>query len=459
MAATKAAGTADGSTQHTPKPADAETPESILSTISPEMMVKLLDLWKAREEGGRDERETSRRANVALSSNTRDLSPAQLTALKRLREPFPAEAIAKRPQPWCKACNQAPSRVCGQHKKITCKTCGQWITEAHNDLDYVGHAEITDRLLEVDPTWDWEPVSVDSRGLPAFDEHGGLWIRLTVCGLTRLGYGDAVGKKPGPHAVKEAIGDAFRNGGMRFGMALDLWAKTDLHREAEPEPNPADPFVERLGDGRVWNSEQWLAGLRREADEAGVLDYQPEMGGGATLGEIIDNRLAVLADAARLYAEARIKRDEEKAAAAAQVAAEHGVSQQQSAPPTGTATGQQRPPATQSAAQPAPPAGPPPVEEGPRTAQEVRDACGGQTWLDPDALQSLLSHAQKIRAADAPANPNKPRGVTLGQALRTQINELRRAAANRAGTGQAAHAANEYADPYGYGDESYDAAG
>lgn len=94
-------------------------------------------------------------------------------------------------------------------------------------LDFVGHAATTQRLIEVDPEWSWEPLAFDERGLPAFDHLGGLWIRLTICGTTRLGYGDAAGKK-GPNAVKEAIGDAIRNAAMRFGVALDLWAKEDI---------------------------------------------------------------------------------------------------------------------------------------------------------------------------------------------------------------------------------------
>ena len=49
-----------------------------------------------------------------------------------------------------------------------------------------------------------------------------LWIRLTVAGVTRIGYGHAEGKK-GPDAVKETIGDSIRNAAMRFGVALDLW--------------------------------------------------------------------------------------------------------------------------------------------------------------------------------------------------------------------------------------------
>ena len=94
-------------------------------------------------------------------------------------------------------------------------------------LDYVGHAALTKRLLETDLEWSWEPFAIGADGLPKLDEVGGLWIRLTVCGITRIGYGDA-GNSKGTQAVKEAIGDALRNAGMRFGAALDLWHKGDL---------------------------------------------------------------------------------------------------------------------------------------------------------------------------------------------------------------------------------------
>ena len=101
-------------------------------------------------------------------------------------------------------------------------------------LAYVGHAALTNRLLDVDPEWSWEPLALDDRGLPALDENGGLWIRLTVCGVTRLGYGDA-GQKKGGDAMKERIGDALRNAAMRFGAALDLWHKGELHQEQAPD--------------------------------------------------------------------------------------------------------------------------------------------------------------------------------------------------------------------------------
>lgn len=108
-------------------------------------------------------------------------------------------------------------------------------------LDYVGHAAVTSRLLEVDPLWNWEPVAWDERGLPLFvrDNTGrvaGLWIRLTIGGVTRLGYGSVA---PGAFdAEKQLIGDAIRNSSMRFGVALDLWAKSDLYHDDDDAPPP-----------------------------------------------------------------------------------------------------------------------------------------------------------------------------------------------------------------------------
>lgn len=161
-----------------------------------------------------------------------------------LREPFAPENVGKLPRVYCGACRNAPGKVCQNHTKVRCRDCGNNITSAHLHLDYVGHAEITDRLLKADPDWTWEPVAFGADGLPLRDPMGGLWIRLTVAGVTRLGYGHADGKT-GPDAVKEAIGDALRNGAMRFGVALDLWGATfkegaDDHEHQE-QPQPARP--------------------------------------------------------------------------------------------------------------------------------------------------------------------------------------------------------------------------
>jgi hypothetical protein len=120
-------------------------------------------------------------------------------------------------------------------------------------LDYVSHAWVTDRLLQVDPLWTWEPVAFDADGLPKFDENGGLWIKLTVCGVTRYGYGEPQGRDKFD-AVKGSIGNAIRNSSMRFGIALDLWAK-EAPAETKPVPKATkelstatQKMIERIGN-------------------------------------------------------------------------------------------------------------------------------------------------------------------------------------------------------------------
>lgn len=156
------------------------------------------------------------------------------TGLALLREPFPPNQISKLPKPT-KAQTDA---VRADFKKgIRCKICGAWHHPDVVHLDYVGHAALTDRLLDADPNWNWEPVT--DTGLPKLDQNLGMWIKLTVCDVTRLGYGHAEGKQGGD-AIKEVIGDALRNAAMRFGAALDLWHKGDLHTDDEPAaPRPA----------------------------------------------------------------------------------------------------------------------------------------------------------------------------------------------------------------------------
>lgn len=143
--------------------------------------------------------------------------------LAKLREPFKEHQISKLPKPTAKR------EVMDALPKAMCPICHNYhATSKVIHLDYVGHAALTDRLLDVDPFWNWEPLTMDDKGLPLLDGSGGMWIKLTICGITRLGYGDADGKTGG-NAVKERIGDALRNAAMRFGAALDLWHKGDLH--------------------------------------------------------------------------------------------------------------------------------------------------------------------------------------------------------------------------------------
>jgi len=152
------------------------------------------------------------------------------TGLALLRQPFPAHQISKLPK---ETRAQIDARKTNKNLMVwKCEVCGGPHHKDAVHLDYVGHAALTDRLLDTDPAWSWEPVAFGPDGLPVLDRNGGLWVRLTVLGVTRLGYGDADGKTGG-NAIKEAIGDALRNAAMRFGAALDLWHKGDLHLDAE----------------------------------------------------------------------------------------------------------------------------------------------------------------------------------------------------------------------------------
>lgn len=157
--------------------------------------------------------------------------------LPLLRTKFPDAQIGKLPKITCWACTQANKErrgnTCDDHKRAKCHTCDNYVTTAHTHVDYVGHAEVTDRLLDADLRWNWRPMAFGDDGLPQFDRWGGLWMYVTVDGVERIGYGDAVGKVAGPAAVKEAIGDGLRNGSMRFGVALDQWAKSDLHADED----------------------------------------------------------------------------------------------------------------------------------------------------------------------------------------------------------------------------------
>ena len=150
------------------------------------------------------------------------------TMWEELRKPFPKEVVGKLPKPYS-----------ATSPKSKCSECNGYHGLPAVHLDYIGHAAVTDRLNVVcgPQNWDWQPLSTDDNGLPKTDARGNLWIKLMIREgaespwVTRLGYGD------GSSSMKELIGDALRNAGMRFGIALDLWSKEEL------ESTLADPTL------------------------------------------------------------------------------------------------------------------------------------------------------------------------------------------------------------------------
>ena len=89
-------------------------------------------------------------------------------------------------------------------------------TQGRPALDYVNHAHVTARLNAQAEDWTY---TVDEQ----FTHGGQFWIRgtMTICGVSRVEYGQ--GKNP-----LEAASHFVRRAAMRFGVAVDLWAKEDL---------------------------------------------------------------------------------------------------------------------------------------------------------------------------------------------------------------------------------------
>jgi hypothetical protein len=133
-------------------------------------------------------------------------------------------------------------------------------------LDFVGHADVTKMLIEIDPMWTWEPVAFDADGLPAYRVENGMahmagW--MTVHGVRRLGVGSVAHNKP--DLLKELCSDYIRNAAMRFGICLGLWTKQEWEdipshtpapapKAAKPAPKapaPEVPQVEQETDGTL----------------------------------------------------------------------------------------------------------------------------------------------------------------------------------------------------------------
>jgi uncharacterized protein YukE len=140
-------------------------------------------------------------------------------------------------------------------------------------LDYVGHAEITKILIEIDPEWSWQPVAWEN-GRPATHTQLGkitkrdgtvlefptvsMWGYLTLLGVTRVAVGSVEAHKA--DLDKELVSDFLRNAAMRFGIALALWTKgtsnlqqvVNAHRQETNAPavlvrQPEKPRTASLG--------------------------------------------------------------------------------------------------------------------------------------------------------------------------------------------------------------------
>lgn len=142
--------------------------------------------------------------------------------LRRVREPFPQETVGLLPKQH--------RRNVPESEKSKCPQCEAFVGP-HIHLSYIGWAAVVDRLLEVDPLWEWRPYATDELGLPAYRQSLNgteveLWITLTVAGVTKVGVG--VVDKSADDLAKKLVSDALKNAANKFGVALYLWTKDEL---------------------------------------------------------------------------------------------------------------------------------------------------------------------------------------------------------------------------------------
>lgn len=129
-----------------------------------------------------------------------------------------------------------------------CRECGGYHRTGAVHLDYMGHADVTLALLAVDPLWTWEPTAWTDEGEPKIIKRADrlvLWGWMTVLGHRRLAVGTCEANKQEPE--KELLGDALRNGSMRFGIGTALWSKGDHDTPPPAPPAPEPPARTEVG--------------------------------------------------------------------------------------------------------------------------------------------------------------------------------------------------------------------
>ena len=209
-------------------------------------------------------------AKSTPTESLKPLLPGQEPTLahwQALAAPFPLEVIERLPR-GVQARDEDKGR-CEQGTRYSADGyyCGGWHVRSIH-LPYVGHAGVTDRLNSVDLGWAWEPVNMGPNGLPLIVD-GGLWIRLTVLGVTRLGYGDAPAKRG--DVTKELIGDAIRNAAMRFGVGTYLWSKSEA---AQVLAAGGDPDAGQASQEPARKAQQ---GARAQAAPTGPAEHQQQV--------------------------------------------------------------------------------------------------------------------------------------------------------------------------------------
>jgi hypothetical protein len=158
-------------------------------------------------------------------------------------------------------------------------------------LDFVGHADVTKMLIEIDPEWTWEPSAFDADGLPAYRVENGMahmagW--LTLCGVRRLGVGSVMHNKP--DLLKELVSDFIRNAAMRFGVCLSLWTKQEWEDVAPSAPSK--PIVVKEANPKV--SADNVERFKKACADAGLIADQVAANANVDLGNLRESDMVAL---------------------------------------------------------------------------------------------------------------------------------------------------------------------
>jgi len=142
-------------------------------------------------------------------------------------------------------------------------------------LDFVGHADITRILIEVDPCWRWLPIGWED-GRPKIHVENGIatmWGELTLLGQARLGVGSCRADKQ--DLDKELVSDFLRNAAMRFGIALSLWTKQEWEDLGGKPSAPAPKVIpaRKPAEQDTPATSEAIAKFLKACDDAGI-DYE-----------------------------------------------------------------------------------------------------------------------------------------------------------------------------------------
>jgi len=212
--------------------------------------------------------------DTAAPETTTDVQPEPAPGVwtperdRRLRAPFDPDQIEKLPKQLRREDQDKGKCEPGSRYTADGHTCGGYHARSVH-LDYVGHAGITMRLNEVDPTWDWQPVpNPAERGLPV--RNGELWIQLTVLGITKYGLGDDA------KSNKELYGDAIRNAAMRFGVATYLWSKSGAAQvlKAGGDVDDVTPVRAAATDAAPAGPAKWMVSAANDLVQ-GIIGWKP----------------------------------------------------------------------------------------------------------------------------------------------------------------------------------------